>query len=365
VNLRGWIEAARQWYAGHSSRDRRIMLGVVGAIVLSLIYVGVVEPLRAYRRSVAEEVVERQEELERASRFLAAADTLRAERDDLRHRLEAAKQGLLPGGSGTLGAAALQERANATAAEKGITVQSTQVMREEPADPFRKVSVRLTLSGELRPFSDFVAGLEYGQQHLTLPFVEVSRRGAVAGAKGPRTLSATVEVSGYLMGEPEKPGEPEAGGEAKEGEGKEGETKDGEAGEGEAAAVPEEGAPTGEAPHALDAPHAPPLEPTPPAAGNAQAPAPSAAVAPAAPLVPPAVVPPAVQGALPPGVVPVPGTGAPGAAPPVVAAPIPNVQGALPPGVVLPGAAAPPPPPPPPVPPAAVAPVPPPTRGDS
>lgn len=224
MNVRALLDAARRWYATHSERDRRILLGVGGAIALSLVYVTVIDPLRTYRKHVGEEIAEGHEQLERSARFLGAADALRAERDDLRKRLDQAKDRLLPGDSGTLGAAALQDRANGIAAEKGITVQSTQVMREEPADPFRKVAVRLTLSGELKPFSEFISGLEYGPQQLNLPFVEVSRRGAVAGAKGPRTLSATVEVSGYLRGGEEAKKDAE-GGEAKtpEGEGAEGE----------------------------------------------------------------------------------------------------------------------------------------------
>jgi type II secretory pathway component PulM len=211
VNVRQLWDRFQRCYAAHSPRDRGIMAGVGVLIGLSLVYLAMIEPLLHYRRSVAEDIADKQEELEHAARFLAAADTLRAERDDVHQRLEQAKQRLLPAGSGTLGAAALQERANAIAAEKGITVQSTQVMKEEVADPFRKVSIRLTISGELKPFSEFLAGLECGPQQLTIPFLEVSRRGAVAGAKGPRTLSATVEVSGYLLGEEaRKPAEGEA-----------------------------------------------------------------------------------------------------------------------------------------------------------
>jgi len=209
VNVRQLWSAAQRWYATHSQRDRYILLAVAVAAGLSVVYIVLVEPLVHYRRRVGEEIAEGQEQLERGARFLAAADTLRAERDDLRKRLDQAQERLLPGGSGTLGAAALQERANAIAAEKGIAVQSTQVMKEEAADPFRKVAIRLTLSGELKPFSEFVAGLEYGPQQLTVPFLEVTRRGAVPGVKGPRTLAATVEVSGYLLGE-KVPKAPEA-----------------------------------------------------------------------------------------------------------------------------------------------------------
>jgi Tfp pilus assembly protein PilO len=229
LNLRALWATAQRWYATHSVRDRRIILALAGALGVSLVYLAIVDPIVDYRRRVAEEIAEGQEQLERAARFIGAVETLRAERAELRQHLTQAKARLLPGGSGTLGAAALQERANSLASEKGIAIQSTQVMKEEPADPFRKVAIRLTLMGELRQFTDFTAGLEYGPHQLTIPFVEVNRRGAVPGAKGPRTLSATVEVSGYLLAEA-KPKVPEA--EPAEAEGEAG----GGAGEGEAAA---------------------------------------------------------------------------------------------------------------------------------
>jgi len=300
-----WVRIQR-WYAGHSTRDRRILAGVAAAVVASLLYVGVAEPIVHYRRRVADEVAEGHEQLERSARFLAAGDGLRAERDDLKQRLGEAKKRLLPGGSGTLGAAALQERANSLAGEKGITVQSTQVMKEEVADPFHKVSIRLTLSGELKPFVELLSGLEYGPQQLTVPFLEITRRGAVAGAKGPRTLAATLELSGYLLGEAAKPAEAEAA---------EGEAEaavppaEGETNENPAAKAPAEARP--EAPAAGETPPAPPETPAAPptAAGPQPTPeAPKAAEGPQPPTAPPVAVPPAA---------------APAPAPPTPAAPPP------------------------------------------
>ena len=252
MNLRElWTQAVR-WFATHSERDRRILAVVGGLIGLSVLYKGAIEPLIHYRAQVKEEIEKGQEQLSGADRFLAAADGLRAERDELRQRLTQAKQRLLPGSSGTLGAAALQERANVLAAEKGITVQSTQVMKEEAVEPFHKIAIRLTISGELKSVAELVYGLEYGPQQLSIPYLELSRRGAVAGAKGPRTLSATVEVTGYL--EAEKAGKAEA-----------------EPAEGDVEAAPgaAETAPPG--PPAEGTPAAPPSPPeaAPPAAANA------------------------------------------------------------------------------------------------
>jgi Type II secretion system (T2SS), protein M subtype b len=203
ARLQAVLAGFQRWYAGHSRRDQRIILGILIFGAICLVYLYGVVPLRDYRQRVSDEVVEGQEQLARSARVLGSADSLRAERAELEKRLKQTRGHLLPGRGGTLGAAALQERTNSLAAEKGITVQSTQVMKEEAVDPYRKVSVRLTLSGELKPFAELLSGLEYDQQ-LAIPFVEANRRGAVPGAKGPRTIQATVEVTGFVLGEEAK-----------------------------------------------------------------------------------------------------------------------------------------------------------------
>src|SRR2546422_8473453 len=274
VKLRELWAAAGRWYAAHSARDRRVVAGIGALAALSILYVAAVQPLIHYRQRVKTEIEEGQDQLEHAARFLAVADALRAERDDLRQRVAQAKERLLPGSSGTLGAAALQERANSLAAEKGITVQSTQVMKEEPVEPFHKIAIRLTLSGELKPFAELLSGLEYGPQQLTIPFLEVSRRAAMAGAKGPRTLQGTVEVSGYLQGQQA------AKAEAEPAEG-EGEAPAGTAEDEAGAGAPPGRAPPGAPPGAL--PRAPPPPPPP----SPQAPRAAAAAPPAGPQSPP------------------------------------------------------------------------------
>jgi len=312
MNVRELWARVQRWYAGHNARDRNILAGVAVAVVLSLLYVGVAEPIVHYRKSVADEITEGHEQLERAARFVAAGDGLRAERDDLKQRLDEARKRLLPGGSATLGAAALQERANSIAGEKGITVQSTQVLKEEVADPFHKVSIRLTLSGELKPFVELLSGLEYGPQQLTVPFLEITRRGAVAGQKGPRTLAATIELSGYLLGEAAKPAEAEAA---------EGEAEaavpppEGESAENPAAKPPVEGQP--EAPAASETPTPPETPAAPPAVEGPQPPpeTPKTAEGPGQPAAaPPATAPPAAS----------PTSAPPATAPPTSAAPAPG-----------------------------------------
>jgi type II secretory pathway component PulM len=206
VTWRERLEAAwtpvRRWYEGHSERDRLIIVGIAVAAMLSVLYVGVVVPLGDRRAQVAQDIEKGLTRIDHAQRLVSSLQTLEAKRADLRARLKVARRRLLPGDSDTLGAAALQERANALATEHGVTVRTTQVLRSEAADPYRKVSVRLTLSGPLRGLAAMLAGLEYDHE-LVIPFLELSRRGGVARSTGPTNISATLEVAGFVSGDEE------------------------------------------------------------------------------------------------------------------------------------------------------------------
>lgn len=193
---RYWAPVAR-WYAGYSRRDQRIILGVAVAAGLSFLYVGPFEMMRDYRRGVREQIADGQGQVEHSLKTLRGLEALRRERDDLKQRLKVARGNLLPGGSGTLGAAALEERASDLAQAKGVEVRTKQVMREEAVDPFRRVAVRFTLAGDVGAIAGMLASLEY-DQHFTVPFMELSRRGALVAPNAPRTLTATVEVAGYV-----------------------------------------------------------------------------------------------------------------------------------------------------------------------
>ncbi|MFN8543067.1 MAG: type II secretion system protein GspM [Candidatus Binatia bacterium] len=198
TQLRDLWQRARQWYVGRPLREQRLVIAMAVVGVIFALDFLVVEPIRAYRAEVAEEVEAGLQKLEHDARKVGHLDEIKTRRDQLRKQLEQAKTRLLPGDTGTLGAAALQDKTNAVAAEKSVTVQSTQVMKDEPAEPFRKVAVRLTLSAEPKPFAEFLSAVEFGQQ-LNVPFVEISRRGAVPGQKGPRTMQISVEVSGFVL----------------------------------------------------------------------------------------------------------------------------------------------------------------------
>lgn len=197
MNLRELWGRLRAWYAVRPPREQRLLVAAGVIVAIGLLDLVVIEPIREYRAGVQEDIEAGLARLQHDLKQVGRITELKTRRDDLQRRLEQVKQRLLPGDSATLGAAALQDRSNAVASEKGLNVQSTQVMKEEVADPFRKVSVRLTLSSDPKAFAEFLSAVEYTQQ-LTVPFLELSRRGAVPGQKGPRTIQVSIEVAGFV-----------------------------------------------------------------------------------------------------------------------------------------------------------------------
>ena len=190
----------RVWWARLSVRERGLIAAagaVLGLLVLRFI---VLSPFLAYRESLREEIASHREMLENDRAYLARAGEVTKNLELLRARSAEIRTQLVPGDTPTLAAASLQDVLHSLAAEKGINIQSTQVMREDTVGGFRRIAVRITVTGELRPLADFLSGVEYGPRRVTLPYVEVSRRGAVLRGQSARTLSATIEVSAFLQG---------------------------------------------------------------------------------------------------------------------------------------------------------------------
>ena len=189
----------RERWARRSTRERRLIVMAGGVLALLLARTLVVGPFMAYRENLLDEIAAHRERLDNASAYLARAGDIARQREQLHGRFQQVRAQLVPGDTPTLAAASLQNTLHGLATEKGVEIQSTQVMRDETVGSFRRVAVRITVTGELKGLAEFLASLEYGPQRVQIPFLEISRRGAVLRGKGARALSATIEVSAFLQ----------------------------------------------------------------------------------------------------------------------------------------------------------------------
>jgi hypothetical protein len=120
----------------------------------------------------------------------------------LRQRFEFTSQKLIPGATPAVAAAHLQELLQTLANKSGLEVVTRVPLRDEAAGEFRKTTVQMTVRGDLRAVASFVAGVEYGDQHLAVTSLEVrgtyNLRIPQAAARSPLTI--TLEVGGVMQG---------------------------------------------------------------------------------------------------------------------------------------------------------------------
>jgi Tfp pilus assembly protein PilO len=190
----------RAWWDRLSGRERTLIGAAAAVFALALVRYLIVSPFLSYRESLRDEIASHHEMLENDHAYLARAADVTRQLESLRVRYREIRGQLVPGDTPTLAAASLQDTLHQLASEKGINIQSTQVMREETIGDFRRIAVRLTVTGELRQLAEFLAGIETGARRFSVAFFEISRRGAVLRGQSARALAATVEVNAFLQG---------------------------------------------------------------------------------------------------------------------------------------------------------------------
>jgi general secretion pathway protein M len=195
----------RERWARFSARERRLIGAAGGVLGLFLVHLLVISPFLSYRQDLQDEITAHREKLENAQAYLARTADITRQREQLQKAYQQVHAQLVPGDTPTLAAANLQNTLHSLAGEKGVEIQSTQVMRDDSVGSFRRIAVRITVTGDLKQLADFLAGVEYGQTRVAIPFLELSRRGAVLRGKTARALSATIEVTAMLQGAPATP----------------------------------------------------------------------------------------------------------------------------------------------------------------
>ncbi len=190
----------RDWWSRRNQRERRLIVAGGVILALALIRFLVISPFLNYRANLRDDIEANRALLENASAYLARSTDTAKQRQALQARMKQLRAQLVPGDTPTLAAAALQDMLRNLANERGIEIQSTQVMRDDTVGDFKRIAVRITVTGEIRALAEFLNGIEHGPIRVTLPFLEISRRGAALRGKGARTLAVTLEVSAFIQG---------------------------------------------------------------------------------------------------------------------------------------------------------------------
>lgn len=192
-----------------SRRERTLLLGGGLAVALYLLLDLLLLP---FWDSLAETRANAEFQARRVGnyrRMLQQRDRTRSELDRFRRRAQSLEQGLLDSPGDALAGAEIQGLVRDVAAAQGLAIQNSDLAPVEPLGPhYRKVSTRISLSGGIQQWADFVAAMGSGPKIL---FVEDLRISPVR-VDDPRNkdVRVTLTVSALKRAEPEQAGKGQA-----------------------------------------------------------------------------------------------------------------------------------------------------------
>jgi len=198
----------RERWGALSARERvLITIAVVTALIVAARYVPFGR-LTGLTSAGEDELWLQVQKVRNYQKILARRDAVRRQAEQLAARLREAEARLIPGETPTQVGAELQGRLSAMASEAGLNVLSSQILKEEEVDGFRRVGVRLTLSGKLEGIMRLLTSVETGSTDLAVTFLEINRKlgatrrpvlnRAVTTAVAASPLTATLEVKTFM-----------------------------------------------------------------------------------------------------------------------------------------------------------------------
>jgi len=191
-----------------SSRERVLIIAAAVIAVVVLVRYAPIRPFGALSAGGEDERWMDVQKVRSYQKILARKDSVASQKKELEARFTADQQRLIPGDSPTQVGAELQGMLGAMASDTGLNVLSSQILKQEEVGAFRRVGVRLTLSGTLEGVTTLLTSVETGDTDLAVTLLEIhrklgaSRRPVTSRLPRPPTqtapLTVTIEVKTFM-----------------------------------------------------------------------------------------------------------------------------------------------------------------------
>jgi Tfp pilus assembly protein PilO len=179
-----------------TGRRGRALALALAIVVLVGLYLIVAAPLLAL-------FAERQEMIESRHMLLPRLQAAAAELPALRARIarlraEQRRQQLtLDGATDAIASANLESRIDTLARSVGVTIGSTESLPAEPRGPYRRIGLRLVLTGRYETLVNLLAKLETARPPLVVDNMQLHGPLARPGMETAATLDAGLDVYGF------------------------------------------------------------------------------------------------------------------------------------------------------------------------
>ena len=176
---------------------RALALSIPGAAI-GLLCVAIVWPLIDLYRSGETILADRQLLVPRLERLAAEVPTLRARLEELQATGTTRDLGL-DSASDALASAKLQSRIEQLAAANGVTISSTEAIPAEDRGPYRRVGLRLTVSGKYEAVVKLLVAVEETQPPLVVSNLQIHGLFRAIEVRTNHALDTRFEVYGLRI----------------------------------------------------------------------------------------------------------------------------------------------------------------------
>jgi len=191
-----------------STRERTLLVSALAIAVIVVLRYGVFSGEGVTDSANADVQWVQVAKIENYRRILARSKATEQQSTEIEARFQADQERLTGGATTTQVGAELQGMIGTLAADAGLNVLSSQILKEEDVDGFRRVGVRLTLSGSVEGVARLLSSIEGNEKDLVVAHLEINRKlgtvrrpttpHSVPDAAAPPPLTVSLEVKTFM-----------------------------------------------------------------------------------------------------------------------------------------------------------------------
>lgn len=178
--------------------QKRILWGVVGIVLLVLLYTFGILPLVEAKKKAEEEILLKSRALLRYEDYLGNRKIFEEELDRTLKQYEMVQRRLLAGETPQLGAASLQEIVRGLSEKDGVGIRSFRMLEPKEIDSYRRISIQIDFNpnNSMLNLGQFIYDIETHEKELMISEMDLM----VLNIRMPNQVQGNMVISGLMKG---------------------------------------------------------------------------------------------------------------------------------------------------------------------
>ena len=178
--------------------QKRVLWGLIGIVVLILLYTFGILPLVEARKKAEEEILLKRRALLRYEEYLGNRRIFEEELDRTLKQYEMIQGRLLAGETPQLGAASLQEIVRRLSEKDGVGIRSFRMLEPKEFDSYRRISIQIDFNpnNSMLNLGQFIYDIETHEKELMISEMDL----LVLNIRMPNQVQGSMVISGLMKG---------------------------------------------------------------------------------------------------------------------------------------------------------------------